>query len=54
MENYEKLKGICLQIDNLIALKVVRSSNEFQKTFFFLFGIACFISTVVLLYHTIV
>lgn len=30
MGNYEKLKGICLQIDNLIALKVVRSSNEFQ------------------------
>ena len=30
MGNYEKLKGICLQIDKLIALKVVRSSNEFQ------------------------
>ena len=30
MGNYEKLNGICLQIDKLIALKVVRSSNEFQ------------------------
>ena len=29
MGNYEKLKGICLQIDKLIALKVVCSSNEF-------------------------